>query len=351
MKTKFTDNRGFIVVLLAGGLMILLCALAGLAIDVGRGYYVKGEVKNAADAAALAGAGTLFANPPLATDPNFDVARATAIQFVEKNQAAGTNLTAANAQVETGYWDLDAKQMRSTPSYSCAGTVTSCTPGGANPPGCACQQRGVAAVRVTVQKPALETYFAKVLGWRSTAPTGSSVAARGFPTSGKVALPFVVTKCITDYYMQNNLYGQTINIPQPYPGTTFSTGNWCSLGVESENSNKLVQDLITGGLQAAVSIGDSIMAQQGTRENLYRLTQSFVGRTVTVPVVADCTTDPNTSSTVTGFMEFTITDFVLRGSNSYISGTFQRYYEEGNPTISGIGGTPSNTLTPPLLVQ
>lgn len=352
MKNSRFDDRGFVVVLLAAGLLVLICGFAGLAIDVGRAYYVKGEVQNAADAAAFAGASGLFANPPLATDPNFDAAKVLATEFVQKNQAAGATLTAANAQIEAGYWDLDAKQMRSVPVYLCAGTVNSCTPS-APTPGCACQQRGVAAVRVTVQKPELTTHFAKILGWSSTAPAAMSIAGRGYPTSASVGFPFAITKCMIDYYMKYSLYGQEIKIPDDFAQVpNCDTGNWSSLGL-LDNSNDSDKDILTGKTAPVpVTIGEQIMFQEGTRTDLYLLIESnFKGRTVVVPVVAANVLDPNTTSTVTGFMELTITDVVPTARDKYIVGKFVRYYEDGNPSVGGIGGTPSNTLSPPTLLK
>jgi Flp pilus assembly protein TadG len=351
MKKVLTNNGGFIVVLLAAGLMVLMCAIAGLAIDVGFAYYVRGEVQNAADAAAFAGADTLMSTPPLATDPNFLSAKSTAVSFVEKNEAAGANLTAANAQIETGYWDLDNKRMVTTPLYACAGSVTTCTPSGANPPGCVCEQRGVPAVRATVQKPDLQTVFAKVVGWASSSPTAVSVAARGYPTSGKVGFPFSVTKCMVDYFMNNNLYGQSIEIPQAYPNVSnCNTGNWSSLSLLN-NSNHSDQDILSGKAAATVSLGAPILVQQGVRDNLFNLIQNnYVNQTVVIAVAADNIMAPNTTSTITGFMEFTITGVQKNGPDKYIIGTFNKYYEDDS-NVSGIGGPPSNTLSPPVLVK
>jgi Flp pilus assembly protein TadG len=352
MENKLLSEGGFIVVLLAAGLMVVICAIAGLAIDVGVAYYVKGEVQNAADAAALAGAGTLFSNPPLASDPNLVAAKSTAISFVEKNMAAGANLIADNAQIEAGYWDLDNKRMLQSPRYACAGSMTACTPNGANVPGCVCEQRGVPAVSAIVQKPDLKTYFAKLVGWESFSPTAGSVAARGYPTSAKVGFPFAVTKCMVDYYMNNNLYGQSIKIPQEYPSVSnCNTGNWSSLSLLN-NSNNSDQDVLSGKVSAGLNIGDPVLVQQGIRDNLYKIIEdNYIGQTVVVPVAADNIMAPNTKSTITGFMEFTITGIEKQGPDKYIIGTFKRYYEDDDRAVSGMGGPPSNTLSPPVLVK
>jgi hypothetical protein len=73
--------------------IIILCGLFALVVDIGRIMWTRGQLQNAADAAALAGAGTLFWNPDLKTmepftSPYVDDARIQAQVFVQENVAA-----------------------------------------------------------------------------------------------------------------------------------------------------------------------------------------------------------------------------------------------------------------------
>ena len=58
VRSRISDDRGAMTVLLAVSLVALL-GLTGLVVDGGRAYADRRAVQNAADAAALAGAGAL----------------------------------------------------------------------------------------------------------------------------------------------------------------------------------------------------------------------------------------------------------------------------------------------------
>lgn len=48
-KSLTRKDGGFVVVLLAAGMVLMLCAIAGLVLDIGRAYVVRGELQNAAE--------------------------------------------------------------------------------------------------------------------------------------------------------------------------------------------------------------------------------------------------------------------------------------------------------------
>ncbi len=104
------------VLILAACFMVVLCGLLALAVDISRIMWTKGQLQNAADAAALAGAGTLFWNPDLYqmevfSSPYVDDARVQAQVFVQANKAAqfgpGRELLNFNRQndVVIGHWE------------------------------------------------------------------------------------------------------------------------------------------------------------------------------------------------------------------------------------------------------
>ncbi|MDA8433689.1 MAG: pilus assembly protein TadG-related protein [Nitrospiraceae bacterium] len=106
---KETD-RGSITILLAGIMVAFLLMFLVVGIDFAYVYYVRGELQNAADAAALAGAGKLSTpNDKVQTD-----ARTEAINFASKNRAAGSgvaivtdssNILGNNNDITVGNWN------------------------------------------------------------------------------------------------------------------------------------------------------------------------------------------------------------------------------------------------------
>ncbi|MFZ3209509.1 MAG: pilus assembly protein TadG-related protein [Geobacteraceae bacterium] len=110
LKKLLGNNKGVAFVYIAITLFVLI-AFLGLAVDIGYMYVVKGQLQNAADASALAGAakldGTIFTiqNP----------ARTEAIKFADQNKAAGYSVTIASNpssndfndtnDIRFGYWD------------------------------------------------------------------------------------------------------------------------------------------------------------------------------------------------------------------------------------------------------
>lgn len=78
-------NNGVATIMVAGIIVGFLLVFAVLAIDFSRMYYVRGELQNAADSAALAGVDKLDC-----TNTTTQVAaRAEAVTFAAKNNAAG----------------------------------------------------------------------------------------------------------------------------------------------------------------------------------------------------------------------------------------------------------------------
>src|SRR5262245_43333349 len=123
---KFRSQRGAVLVMVAGTLVMML-AMVAMVVDLGYMFVVRNELQSAADAAALAGAGYMF--PLVSNAPNWTAAETQTTNAVAINKAAGAALS--NATVETGYWNLTG-----TPAGLRSKTITP----GAN---------DVAAVRVT----------------------------------------------------------------------------------------------------------------------------------------------------------------------------------------------------------
>lgn len=93
-------QRGAVAVMTALCLTVLIGTTA-LAVDLGRAWVVRNELQNAADAAALAGAGAL--GPNYAT-PNWTQAEMKAQSAITLNRTEGSLLL--TAQVQSGYWNV-----------------------------------------------------------------------------------------------------------------------------------------------------------------------------------------------------------------------------------------------------
>jgi Flp pilus assembly protein TadG len=110
----FGNERGIAALLVAGILLTFLLLFFVVGIEFSRMYYVRGELQNAADAAAMAGAAKMITDK---TNPDYLVqtdARNTAKEFALHNKAAGQAVTVADDGSNTlssdndltvGYWD------------------------------------------------------------------------------------------------------------------------------------------------------------------------------------------------------------------------------------------------------
>jgi Flp pilus assembly protein TadG len=335
------NNRGLALVYVALAIMVLI-GFIGLAFDLSYLYVVKGELQNAADATALAGAGSLYKDPlnPGETPAlNFPRASAAATSFVGQNKtsyydsgASLRNLT--DAQVSTGYWT---------------------SPSGVQVP----------AVFVTINRSAgnnggaVTVFFAKILpGVASSAPvTASATAAQGYPGSapGEILFPIALSSCMTDqYFSQNPLPSPptTIVFSSPYTpgGSGCYTGQWTSFKLDN-NDVPTIRDLITNGSPTPLNTGDNIWIEPGAKASLYGFVNSWLpagGKDVLMPII-DGTTGITTHAemAIKGFATFHIVS--ADQSAKTVTGYFINYTSEFPGTTPG--GSVSNTITPPVMVQ
>ena len=360
----FKNERGISLVFFALTMFVILF-LMGLCIDVGYLYVVKGELQNAADAGALAGAGTIFPqNPPTAPTsfpkPAFEQAHTVAKTFVEKSKAAGDLLTEGEIEsIETGYWNLRDGQgpiqgASTVPSGICSGSGMACTSDADCPAG-ACMIQDVPAVLVTVKK-TVPTFFASAFGFNSFEPRASAVAARGFPKTGH-PFPIAVSKCMVQHYFAQDplpdppaeitMTGPYSHVPEYSHVPGCNTGQWTSLNLGSSSAS-VIKDLMYG-VTTPLEIGDDITIAPGDKEVLYGDVQNFLGKVVLLSVVQDPALNTNTTTPITGFVRFRINGVTGTGANTRIVGNFLAYYEDketGKP-----GGPRGNSVTPPVLVK
>lgn len=308
----------------------LLLMFGAFAVDVPRVFAVSHELRNAADAAALAGAGALTTGSSV---PNWTAAAASATAAVSLNKSDGVKLSSAT--VKTGYWDVAA----SSPTLVSPSAVTLPAPSGQMPE---------PAVQVTVTRDAnsngglVTLLLGTLLGIASTSDSVTSVAVITPPSAVPAGglFPVVMDQCVFNQYWNSQTNQPKLDSTgQPYEfqignGNTYGgsceAGQWTSF-LTVANDTTTIRSLITNGNPAALSVGDSIYVQPGVKDTIYSSVPT--GVTVVMPVGTNISTSGSTP--IVAFAAFHI-DSSTGASSKYMSGHFVAGYKI--PTqASGIG--------------
>lgn len=275
-------QRGAIAIMAAVLLPIFL-AFGALAIDAANLILVKGELQNAADSAAQAGAQCLYrrteCNNLTSTVPDWATAQTRASLAVPNNAAQGTAL--ADSVVTSGYWNLTGtpgtlQQLPHTPTTNDA-----------------------PAVQVTIAKESgknagsVTLYLTGMMGLSSADLSATAISVVTSPgTEGPGGLfPFAITKCMYDAYwdsatsLPKNATTATLNdvpqvIGQPWKfqlgtdvqvlpdGTTCDGGQWTSFKLDTNNVPN-IRTLISEGNPTTLAIGDMTWIQPGVQATIY----------------------------------------------------------------------------------
>lgn len=168
--------------IIAAVFLLAMLGIGAFAIDLGRWFVVKNELQNAADAAALAGAGRLY--PSIASGPNWAAAATEGNNAVSLN--ASDKVALSTGTVVPGYWDFATQTFDAT---------TGKTPGTNDLP----------ALRVTVERKAgvntgpVAMTFGRIFGTETmdAAATATAVSslAPSMAAAGTMA-PFAISSCI-----------------------------------------------------------------------------------------------------------------------------------------------------------
>lgn len=307
MQNNARAQRGIVLPLLAVS-MVTLIGFMGLALDLGYVYMVRNELQDAADAAALAGAGKLFSGS--STTPTFTVASARASSAIAllNNRAANAALTTGT--ITTGYWNLTG---------SPAGVHATPTPPNDFP---------VVQVQITKSgaNGAVNTFFSKILGINTFNPTATAVAVVTGPGKGNL-FPMVLSQCLfNQYYGSNGPLTATSTKPlsnqdnikqtigQPYifamdsgypAGTGTSqckTGQWSSYNLSSDTTT--ISKMIAGTQINSMAIGDNFSTKVTTANST----------TLTNAAAANCSSGEGNTSC--GYMLVPVIDDSAMGSVS-----------------------------------
>jgi Flp pilus assembly protein TadG len=260
-------QRGTVSVIVAFFLPVML-GIASLAIDLSYLHLVRNELQNAADAAALAGAARLRNNSSASLQ--WTAAEQTARQAVTWNTADGQSLT--DGTVQTGYWNP------STHGAVLQGLPMTPT------------RNDVPAVQVQLHKSAgqnngeVPSFFARLWGWLSTPLHVTAVA--GLTSPGAIApggvFPLVINQCVYNTYWRTEASppGPLIDpvTHQPYllnlmayddkPSDPCKTFQWSSL-LTDNNDVSTIRDLVNHKNPEALSIGEKIWIEPGSKNTLY----------------------------------------------------------------------------------
>lgn len=275
------EKQNGVVAILVAILLPVLIGFTALAIDIGHGMLVRGELQNAADATALAGAGCLYGRADCgnlnASLPDWSSARTKALVFASNNSVQ--NLAVSNITVEHGYWDL-ASATPSLRSSTVTPTVTDAP-----------------AIKVTISRSSghnsgeVATFFAGIWGIFSRPFSASAVAAVTSPGSAGAGslFPVVVAKCLFDNYwdvgsnkpkLATSINPPGFDLPQTigtpyifkmtssYHAGVCESGQWSSLEVDSNNA-PTIRNIIANGNSAPIGVGDSVWVQPGAKATLY----------------------------------------------------------------------------------
>jgi Flp pilus assembly protein TadG len=349
---RIDGERGATLILVAFG-MIGFLGFAALAVDIGYLMVVRNQLQNAADAAALGGAMKLYT---ATTGPNWSDAEAQATATIPLNTV--TNTALANGLVQSGYYNLSG----SVPGLHA-------TQGSGDAP----------AVQVTLSKSSgnnggpVSLFFAPVLGIRTASVAANAVAVESFPGSvgpGQL-FPTAIAKCLYDNFWDStnnqpktgaacpvqpvgcplnpgnpgNALGCEFCIGSAYHYPPCESGEWSSFAFDT-NDVPTVRGLIANGNPSALSIGDDIWIEPGTKNTIYTAAQALIGTKVAFPIVSGDLTSKG-EQPITGFACLTIDDSV-GASSKYI---LVHMSMGCLLALGGPGGPNYGVLTPPTLVK
>lgn len=352
--------------------MVVLLGFAGLAIDIGNLLVARNQLQNAADAAAMAGAGCLIrrteCSNTTATQPDWTTATAKASAFststsTNKVQGAYVNVST----VSTGYWNVTG-----TPSGLEALPLTPTV-------------NDLPAVQVTIHKDgtnangAVPTFLSKVLGVQILKASAVATAVLSQPGSvGPGGLfPLAMSKCLYDNYWDSNsnspklspnnntLPGTTVaqqtgqpyffQIGSSYHYGTCDSGQWTTFD-QDNNSASYARSLLTGGNTTTFVIGASpgTWIQTGTENTLFNGTAacSAAGNGQCAWVTAPVVDTPSTSGfqPVVAFACLHILN-AKNGSFPYVLVQMTNDMSHCETPNSGGFGSGYGSYTPPRLVQ
>jgi len=335
-------QRGGLIAL-AAPLALALVALTALSVDIARLFVARNQLQNAADAAALAGAGKLGSY----IAPSWSAAQAAALTALQRNKAMGALLQ--QGTIESGFWPIGGEgPLR--PHGQGPGTPQL----GENP-----------GVRVTISlangvnggpvnllfAPVFQRYLASV-----SASAVAVVATPGFASEGSL-FPMVLNKCMFDQYWVNGAPvnpNQVVRIGSAYHYPGCSAGQWSSLDLFSQSA-KVTKTLLSTGNTVELTIDDEVFIQSGTETSIYGVVQGIIDAKggsweVLIPVVDKADLSKSGATPIVAFAPFRLTAAV-GGSSKYVEGRFIANFKAPGTSGGAGGGAFFGATTPAILAD
>ena len=320
-RLKRINNKGVAVVYIAL-LIVVLVAFVGLAVDLGYMYVAKGQLQNAADAAALAGATQLPDVTP------YVKVKTEAEKFALANKAAGDDVVITDADIQIGNWDPtkpDNDKFNTTRTPKNAVKVVA--------------RRNVAGATAANQG-MIQLFFGRIFsllpgggaGWPEMGTKAEAIAthpprpAAGLTLCTQVC-PTLLGQTIT-FYFDTTYATNTLGLPSMYIAAFTEYQNVNS--VDFSKSNSLIMQYINGTAEAPIAstmCGNPIFTNNGAPNTALRSMQARLNNEkgtngyweIIVPLVSTSTggcftpavqgsnTEPYT---VTNFVKIRIIDIV-----------------------------------------
>ena len=342
------SQRGAVTLLVALMIPVFL-GIAALVIDVAYLQFVRNELQNDADAAALAGAKQLRSTT--SATPQWSAAETAAFNAISLNSADGKKLSTGT--VQSGYWNptqVNAvlQMLPMTPTVN-----------------------DVPAVQVTLRKGTgqndgeVPTFFARIWNLVSTPVTVTAVAGMTSPDTIEPGglFPLVASQCVYDTYWNSKATppGPTLDpaTGKPFelvleafddkPKDPCKTFQWSSL-LTDKNDVQTIKTLVEERNPVSLSIGQKIWIEPGSKTTLY-------------DTVDDCSAANNKSceyvtmpmvSTIAGHSDQPISSFacarIVDASKKDKSITIQLSTQCPQPPSGGIGPN-FGAISPPSLFR
>lgn len=240
----FQNQRGMALVYIAL-LMVAFCAFLGLAVDIGYMYVAKGQLQNAADAAALAGASRL---------PDQDDARDKAKVFAELNPVVpgpDTKVAVSPDDITLGNWNatrssspVDLRFQPGTPPINAVKVQARRTEGSIGGP--------------------VDLFFSRILDERWSQMGVSATAIAWKPVRANAYFMIDTSICTGSTATTSTTFSPPIHLSQPLMA-------WTSLLSVPTGPGINVNDLIQGNVVPDVDVcANPLYSSGGTEATTFR---------------------------------------------------------------------------------
>lgn len=279
------QKNGFTIIWLALLFPVILL-FAAMAVDFGYMYMAKGQLQNAADSAALAGAAKL--NP---TFINQTSARNEAIKFASSNKAATLPVilasnTSENAFTPTndfifGLWDDTSKAL--TPYTSPSDSI--------NAVQVKARRDVVFPNQTTIHQRQVPIIFGRYFGWEKMSASATATAWRPPPPTLPVSL------CISSCSLsvpRSFYFNQSMGGPKQHPAN--ETLGWTNFSETQPANKQNIRGYIDGTLKPPDMCNKKINTTNGNDNDLIKSLQDefnakkdATGWEVIIPIFSDTT--------------------------------------------------------------